>query len=556
MQNPASQTMTYDQAFSIAEGHYNAGRLAAAQQICLEITRQVPDVAGGWVLLGLTLVALGQLDDAQSAYDRALQINSQSWPAWCNLGMLLRIRGKLDEAVDAVQRAAALVPTHPGVLCNLATVLLEAGHASESLAVARRGLAADPSFTYLHDALIMVLHYDSATMPQDIRQELDRWQACFAEPLRSSIQPHANDRNPTRRLRIGYLSPDFGQHSVGRFMAPLLAAHDPQAVETFGYANVLAPDPMTAHLQTLAHAWRPILGMSDQAVADQIRDDRIDILVDLAMHTANNRLLVFARKPAPVQVTWLAYPGSSGLSAIDYRLSDDVIDPPDSPNIYVEKTKLLETYWCYQTSSSEPVGPLPADRGRGVTFGSLNMSAKLSDAAVSTWGQILARVPNSRLLLHARVGGQRQRILATFARQSVSPDRITFLERMPLIDFLRLHAEIDIALDTFPFCGGTTTCDSLWMGVPVVSLRGPLPVGRSGASLLTHVGLPELIADSPEGYVQCAVDLAADLPRLRELRSTLRQRMRNSVLMDAPRFARRMECLFREMWIKWCEEGS
>jgi protein O-GlcNAc transferase len=554
MENGSTSVMTVDQAVAVAAAHFDAGQLAEAHRVCLEILRQVPGAIGAWNTLGLTLAALGHHDEAEAAYRQAVQLAPQFMEAWCNWGLLLRRRGKLGEALACIERAATLAGDHPGVLCNLSTVLLEAGRTREALAAARRGLATNPGFVALHDGLIMILHYDAATTAQDIREELERWQASFGEPLRGAIQPHKNNADPSRRLRVGYISADFGQHSVGRFMAPLLAAHDRQAVEVICYAHVVVPDEMTARLRSLAHGWRSIVGMSDEAVADLIRADDIDVLVDLAMHTAGNRLLIFARKPAPVQVSWLAYPGSTGLRAVDFRLSDDVIDPSGSPDTYVEETLRLETYWCYEPPLEEPVGPLPADRTHGVTFGSLNMSAKISEPALAVWGQLLARVPDSRLLLHASVGGHRERILAALEREAVTRDRVTFVERMPLIQFLRLHADIDIGLDPFPFCGGTTTCDALWMGVPVVTLRGATPVGRSGSSLLTHVGLSELIAETPEDYVRRAAELAGDLDRLRSFRATLRQRLRHSILLDGPRFARCMEGLYRQMWVKWCAE--
>jgi protein O-GlcNAc transferase len=552
MENGTAGVMTVDQAVQAAAAHYDAGRLDEAHRVCLEILRQVPGAIGAWNTLGVALAALGRQDEAEAAYRQAVQLAPQFMEAWSNLGLLLRARGKVGEAATCIERAAAIAGDHPGVLCNLSAVLLELGRAREATAAARRGLAKNPGFVSLHDSLIMGLLYDPTATAQDIGEELERWQASFCEPLRGTIQPHGNEPDPARCIRVGYVSSDFNHHPVGRFMAPLLAAHDRKAVEAICYAHVLG-DEMTVHLKSLAHGWRNIMGMSDQAVADQIRADGIDVLVDLSMHTAGNRLLVFARKPAPVQVTWLAYPGSTGLQTIDYRLSDDVIDPPGAPETYVEETLRLETYWCYQPQHHEPVGPLPADRTHGVTFGSLNMSAKISEPALAAWGRLLGRVPQSRLLLHASAGEHRERILAALERQTVARDRVTFVGRVSLVEFARLHADVDIGLDPFPFCGGTTTCDALWMGVPVITLRGPTPVGRSGASLLTHVGLTELIAETPEDYVRLAADLAGDWARLRSLRATLRQRLQGSVLLDSSRFARRMEALFRQMWVKWCQ---
>ena len=560
MQGPSSTTMTLDQAVSLAADQLGAGRLEDALRISQQVVQQVPAAAGGWNMLGLALSSVGRANEAHDAYRQAVRLAPQLLGAWSNWGLLWRAQGDLGQAVQCLEQAAAIAPGHSGVLCNLATVLLEVGRVSEAIAAARRGLSIEP-FPALHTGLILMLHYDPATTAQHIRAELDAWRVCFADSLRGEIRPHANDRSPDRRLRVGYLSADLRQHSVGRFMVPLLAAHDPRAVEAICYADVPRPDAMTSQLQGLAHGWRSIVGLSDAAVADLVRADGIDILVDLAMHTHANRLLVFARKPAPVQVTWLSYASSTGLPTVDYRLSDPVIDPPENtpPDAYAEQTMWLETFWCYEPlpeAANLPVEPLPADQGRGVTFGCLNLLAKVSDDTLATWGDILARVPGSQLLLHATIGIHRQRVLAAMQRAGVAPERITFVERVPLPDFLRLHARIDIGLDPFPFGGGTTTCDALWMGVPVVTLRGQTGVGRGGASLLTHVGLPELVADSRAQYVELAVDLAGDLARLRTLRGELRQRMRESVLMDKSRFARHMENAFRAMWKKWCAPNS
>jgi protein O-GlcNAc transferase len=553
MDNGSANVMTLDQAVAVAAAHFDAGRVVDAHRVSREILQQIPGAAGAWNTLGLSLTAMGHREEAEAAYRQAVQLAPQFMEAWCNWGLLKRTQGRLDEALEYIQRAASLAGVHPGVQCNLSAVLLETGRAPEAIAAARRGLAVAPDYVALRDALIMNLHYDPRATREDIRQELECWQARFGEPLRGVIRPHTNDRNPDRRLRVGYVSPDFRQHSAGRFMAPLLAHHDRQAVEVICYAHIVVPDDMTVRLRSLADGWRSIVGMSDEAVADQIRADGIDVLVDLAMHTAGNRLPVFARKPAPVQVTWLAYPGSTGLRTIDYRLSDDVIDPIESTDSYVEATMRLETYWCYEPPNEEPVAALPADRTHHVTFGSLNMSAKISEPALGTWGRLLARVPGSRLLLHAGAGDHRARILACLNREGVTHDRVMFVERVSLIEFLRRHGDIDIGLDPYPFCGGTTTCDALWMGVPVVTLRGATPVGRSGSSLLTRVGLSEWIANSPEDYVKLAAELAGDRDRLRGLRTTLRQRMRESILLDGRRFARCMEGLFRQMWVKWCQ---
>jgi predicted O-linked N-acetylglucosamine transferase (SPINDLY family) len=298
------------------------------------------------------------------------------------------------------------------------------------------------------------------------------------------------------------------------------------------------------------------MGVSDAQAADLIRQDEIDILVDLSMHTSGNRLLTFAYKPAPVQVTYLAYAGSSGLTTMDYRLSDPYLDPPGGDeSAYSERTvRLPETYWCYLPVDDLPPARLPTADKDLVIFGCLNNFCKVNEPLLALWARLLASVPQSQLLLHAGEGAHRRRVVDYLHERGVDEQRISFVERLPVKRYFERYQCIDIALDTFPYAGGTTTCDALWMGVPVVSLAGTSAVGRVGVSVLSNLGLPELVAHAPDQYVQIALGLANDLPRLKELRSTLRPRMEASPLMDAPRFARNIEAAYRAMWINWCAQ--
>jgi predicted O-linked N-acetylglucosamine transferase (SPINDLY family) len=294
--------------------------------------------------------------------------------------------------------------------------------------------------------------------------------------------------------------------------------------------------------------------MSDQAAAEVIRNDRIDILVDLTVHTSNNRLPLFTWKPAPIQVTYLGSPMSTGLRAMDYRISDPYLDPPDVASIWPERiVRLPETFWCYDPLTDQPpVNPLPALAGKPLTFGCLNKFAKVNRHVLELWARVLLAAPNSRLILLADPGSHRDRTISVFAEAGVEPDRIQFESRRSRADYMRLYHNLDIALDTFPYNGHTTSLDALWMGVPVVSLVGSLPVSRAGLSLATNIGLPEFAVDSSEAFVARALDLANDLPKLAELRSTLRARMQASPLMDSRRFVRSMEAIFREIWRQWC----
>ena len=371
---------------------------------------------------------------------------------------------------------------------------------------------------------------------------------------------YANVRDVGRRLKIGYLSPDFRQHSVAYFIEPLLKAHDRQAVEVFCYAEVMRPDTVTAHLQGLADHWLMTVGLSDDELAERIGTDGIDILVDLAGHTANNRLRVFARKPAPVQVTWLGYPNTTGLEAIDYRLVDAMTDPAGEADAWASETlvRLEGGFHCYSGLKGAPEPGVPPCLSAGtVTFGSFNNPAKVSAATFDAWAKLLCRLPQARLLLKGKPfadAGTRALFLARLGKRGVAAERVELMAWLPdAAAHLAVYHRVDIALDPFPYNGTTTTCEALWMGVPVVTLRGDRHAGRVGASLLSQIGLPDLIANSVEEYVEIAVALASDPARLMDLRRSLRARIAASPLCDGRAFARKIEAAFRTMWQHWCE---
>jgi len=367
-------------------------------------------------------------------------------------------------------------------------------------------------------------------------------------------------------LRIGYVSPDFFHHPVANFIAPVLAAHDRTAVEVFCYAEVKTPDAVTERLRGLVespHHWRDTNGMSDDSVAAAIRADGIDILIDLAGHTVGARLLVFARKPAPIQATWLGYPATTGLTQIDWRITDPLADPPGlTDDQYSEKLLRLPTgFNCYQPiDDMPPVAPLPADANGYVTFGCFNHAAKLRDRTLEVWAELLRAVPGSRLCLKHRGFGlpsAAAEYRQDFERRGIPAAR---LDLISFIDDTRRHLaaydRVDVALDPFPYNGTTTTCEALWMGVPVVALAGPTHMSRVGVSLLTRAGLPELVADTPARYIEIAAGLAADRERLRTLRAGLRARVAGSSLCDAARVTRELETALRQVWRDWCRDAA
>ncbi len=505
--------------------------------------------------LGNALEKKDALDEAVTMQRQAIAIHPKLFQAHNNLGSALRRRGLLDEAISAYLQSLAINPNFAEAHGGLGTVLLDVGRLDDAIASYRRAIAIDPRFTEADSNLVYALQFHPGYSAATIADEHRRWGRQHADPLANCIEPHDNDRAPDHRLRIGYVSADFRDHVVGRCLLPVLKHYDRRHFEIFCYANVHRPDEATAEFQSSVDGWRNIAGLSDDQAARQIRQDKIDILVDLSLHTSGNRLLIFARKPAPVQVTYLAYPGTSGMSAMDYRISDPHIDPPDADlSGYVEKTaRLPKSYWCYQPGSAAmPVSPLPASELGYITFGCLNSFKKVNPAALDAWSKILLETPNSRLILHVPPSAHAIEIVSRMHRAGVAENRLRFVERQSWSDYARMYDQIDIALDPFPYNGGITTCDALWMGAAVVTLSGETAVGRAGRSILSNVGLDELIASTPEQYVRIAVNLAKDGQRLSDLRRGLRHRMQASPLMDAAALSRDLESAYQHMWKMWC----
>jgi predicted O-linked N-acetylglucosamine transferase (SPINDLY family) len=583
--------MNLQQQFESGVAHHQAGRLAEAEQMYRQVLAQQPDHMGALHLLGVlaeqigrlpeavdligraiqlvpdsaelhynlanALKNMGRFDEAIASYRQAIRLKPDLAEAYNNLGNVLRETERLDEAVATFHEAIRLKPDLAEAHNNLGSALKIIGHLDEAIASFREATRLKADYTDAHSNLVYALPLHPGYDAKMIQDELRRWNQQHADPLRKFVRPHSNNRDPDRRLRIGYVSPDFRDHVVGHNALPLLREHDHGLMEIFCYANMRGPDALTKQIRSHADTWRNISRLSDSRAADLIRQDGIDILVDLTLHTANNRLLIFAYKPAPVQVTYLGYCGSTGLETMDYRLSDPHLDPSDSDlSVYSERTiHLPETYWCYSPACPTPEpSPPPALTTGTITFGCLNSFAKVSPA-LDLWMEILRIVPRSRLIIHSSPGTHLEAVRERFAARGISPQRLELLGRQSRPEYVRTYERIDIALDPFPWGGGITTCDALWMGVPVVSLNGRTAVGRGGASILANIGIPELIARTPEQYVRIAADLAKDLPRLAELRRTLRLRMQKSPLMDAPRFARNIEAAYRQMWRNWCAQG-
>lgn len=509
--------------------------------------------------LGNALRTKGELAEAIAVYRGALRLNPKDAQVHTNLGLALRDRGRMDEAMAEFAQAMALGPALPQVRLNLGNALMDCGQQDEAMACFDRAVGLDPRDPARRSGQILAMHYHPRFDAAAILAAARKWDQCYGQPLAKSIQPHTNDRSPNRKLRIGYVSPDFRQHVVGQSLLPLLENRDRTQFAVFCYSSAAREDSTTAALRAACDGWRDIFRADDDQAAEMIRADGIDILVDLAAHSEGNRLPLFARNPAPVQITYLGYCSTTGLSAVDARISDPLIDPPDGDvTAYSERTILLpRTHLCYQPAGASPeVSPLPAQYLGRITFGCLNSFTKASADALDLWADVLRAVPNSKMLIHAREGKHLDRVRERFAGQGVSADRIEFVSRLPWMQYMQTYGRIDIALDPFPFNGGITTCDALWMGVPVVTLAGATAVGRVGKSILSNVGLPELVARAPEDYVRIAADLAKNRDSLATLRAELRGRMQKSAMMDAKGLAGELESAYRAEWERWCQMTS
>ena len=534
------------------------GRPAEAEPLLRAALQSDPGRAELHHNLGIALAAMGRLDEASDAYRRAVAANPSFAAAYNNFGGTSKATMRLDQAAAAFEAALRLAPdaaSAANAAGNLAGVLEWQARHDDALAGRRHALALAPADAGLHGSLLYSLLFHPAVDARALRAEHDAWNDRHARVAASVA--YDVDRIADRRLRIGYVCGHFRDHVLGRYLMPLLRDHDRSVVEVFAYSNNRSDDASTEGFRRTVDAWRDIARLSDDEAAALIRRDRIDVLVDTTLHMDGNRLLVFARRPAPVQATFAGYPGSTGLGAIDHRLTDVHLDPPGlHDDRYVERSwRLPETFWCYDAAGAEVApGPLPCDTRGHVTFGCMNNFAKTNDRMLTSWASVLKAVPDARLSLLSPHGSHRARTLTVFASLGIDATRIAFVDPRPRDAYLEAFHAIDISLDTVPYNGHTTSLDSLWMGVPVVTIVGETVVGRAGLSQLTNLGLTELIARTPEQYVTIAAALATDLPRLRRLRATLRERMVRSPLMDTVAFARNVEQAWRGMWLRWCDD--
>ncbi len=523
-----------------------------------ELTPQDPR---GHFNLGTTLLALARAE-CQVEFERAIELNPGYADAHVNLSLVYNRLGQLARSAAGVRRALEIAPDHVQAHAALAAVLREQGEREESLEHYRRALECRPDSPSIYSGYLLARQADPEASPEVLSSEHRAWASRFADPIDPGPGSgfDSRDRDPERCLRVGYVSADFRSHSVASFIEPILAAHDRNVAEVHCYSDAV-PDAVTERIRAAAAPgiWHDVRTLTDQALVAQVAADRIDVLVDLAGHTGDNRLLCFARRPAPVQVTYLGYPSTTGISAMGWRLTDAVSDPEGVSDRTCSEAlwRLPNGFLCFRPDPSIGLpGPLPAQKRGFITFGSFNNLSKMDQGVIELWAEILRAAPQSKLLLKSRAlsdAGPRTRLCRAFETLGVDSGRLEVAAYAATPqEHVKLYDQVDIALDPFPYGGTTTTCEALWMGVPVVTLSGNTHPGRVGASLLTRIGCPEMIASTRADYVAIALALACEPGRLGALRRALRGKMVASPLTNPAIITRDIETAYRSMWRRWC----
>lgn len=531
----------------VREGHLQQAIALFQQAIAV-----APNVSRHHYNFAILLMSVGQTQPAIAEYRTTIQLEPSFASAHNNLGNALRGQGKLTEARHHFAEAIRHHPEHTNAHSNLGTVLADLGQLDQAVNEFRAALTINPNYFQAHSNLLLNLTAHERCDPQTLFHEHQSWGRQHADPIATNSAP-ASSRSRTDRLRIGYVSSDFRAHSVAFFIDPILAAHDRAKFEVTCYSNVRNPDAMTALLRSRVEHWRDIVQLSDEQAAAMIREDRIDVLIDLGGHTQDSRLLLFARKPAPIQVEYLGYPGTSGMRQMDYLITDArVAPPPESDGFYTERViRLPRSFFCYGPPDKVPdIDALPALANGHVRFGVFTNPIKIQPVMLENWAKILQGVPNSRLVIQTqslRDPAHRQEMLARFTSLGIDESRVDLQGSTDFREYLSTLRSTDIGLDTFPFNGHTTTCHALYVGVPTITQAGQTHASRMGLSICESIQLGDLVASSADEYVMKAIALASDRARLSELRAGLRQRLVDFGMLDRDRFTRQFESVLADL---------
>jgi predicted O-linked N-acetylglucosamine transferase (SPINDLY family) len=541
-----------------AEAHYNLGSTlqelrqfesaAASHRRAIEIN---PDFADAHNNLGNTLQELRQIESAVASYRRAIEIKPDFADAHNNLGNALMKIKQYDNALASYRRAIEIKPDFADAHNNIGCILNLIGQLDEAVASFRKALEYDPDFTKAQSNLLMTLNYSVHT-PEQCLEEAQKYGQMVARKVTARFSTWLCEDKP-RRLRVGMVSGQFRYGPTGFFLESFLSHFDPSRVELIAYPINLLADDLTSRIKQCFIEWKPLIGKSDEAAAQLIHADGVHILLDLAGHSGQNRLPMFAWKPAPVQANWLDYFATTGVSEIDYLLADPVGVPEANRKYFTETVwHLPDSRLCFTPPDVDlPVAPLPAQKGGHITFGCFQTLPKITNNVLATWGRISAAMPNAKFRLQCKQLEDQavvKQLILRLQQHGIDPARVKLTGSVTRKNYLAAHAEVDMILDTFPYPGGTTTCEALWMGVPTLTLAGDTLLSRQGASLLTAAGLSEWIAQSEEVYIDRALAFASDFTRLASIRAGLREQVRSSPLFDAPRFARNLEDALWGMW--------
>jgi len=510
-------------------------------------------------MLALMFGKIGQTAKAEHWYRKILEIEPDPFTLY-KLGRICRSTNRISESREYGRKALEAEPENTLFQISLALDNIREGQAKQGVDLLRKIVEKEPGNSDAHSKLLFHMHFLPEPDQRSLFEEHRRWGQTHA-PMSLARAVHTNEPDPERKLRVAYLSPDFRIHATTYNFAPLLEAHDREAVEVYGYGNVARPDNYTEYLQQRFDLYRNVFGMSDEAVADMIERDKVDILVTMGGHIGGNRLVALARKPAPVQVDYGGL-NTTGMEQIDYRITDEIIDLPELRQFYTEESVCLPGgLFCYKPPEfAPPIGPLAAKQNGYITFGSFSNNLKINPNTLALWAEVLKANDGSVLLMKFKEGGDpimKDYYLTRFAEFGVDPKRIRICGWKSPVEHMQLYGRVDIALDTFPFNGCMTTLEGLWIGVPTISLVGNgISLSRSGLSILSRLGLEFFAASTPEEYIAKATALARNIDGLEKIHNTTRQRMAASTICDADRFAREMEAAYRIMWRRWCRDGS
>ncbi len=534
------------------------GRLNEAETCCHNALKIDPNYLPAYLTLGFIFQEQGRLSEAETNYRQALAINPEYAEVYNNLGNTLKMLGRLDEAEIHLRRALHIKPDYVEALNNLGVTLKDLGRLDEAETCYRQVLQFKPNYELALSSLLFTLNYHPDKSSEEIFKVYQEYDETFTRPHQREWQTHRNNRKSDRRLKVGYVSPDFKKHSVQYFLEPLLAHHDKKVVEVYAYAELTVEDNVTTRYKNYVDHWIPTRCMSDEALAEQIRADGIDILIDLAGHTAKNRLHVFAKKPAPVSISWLGFGYTTGLTAIDYFFTDNTTVPKNSTSFFSETPYRLTTpSFSYRPAEGMgDVNVLPASINNYITFGTLTRPERINYRTIKVWSEILNKIENSRLIIDSKAYSEaymQDTLAEKFAMHGITRDRLAIGYHTPPWNVLR---SIDIGLDCFPHNSGATLFETLYMGIPYVTLAGRPSVGRLGSCILQGLGRPEWIASTEDEYIAKVVELAGDKKHLSEIRATLREQMECSPLRDETGFAIKVEEAYQNMWKIWCEKAK